>query len=113
MALRIAVGTLADVFVGAEGSEMIVQLPEWKNWRIEGCGNEWQVQNLVHGKDGDDWRATNYFPSLAYAVKHAYEKALRASKKRAATVDEMLAECNRVKDELAAAVEEAAKCEQR
>ena len=88
---------------------MIIQLPEWGNWRVEGCGHEWQIQSLIHNKDGDSWRPTNYFPSLAYAVSHAYEKALRASKKRAEAMDQVLAECNRVKEALVDAVEKALK----
>ena len=88
---------------------MIIQLPEWNDWRIEGSDNDWQIQTLVHRGRGDSWDATNYFPSLAYAISHAYEKALRASKKRAETMDQVLIECNRVKDGLVEAVEKALK----
>lgn len=87
---------------------MIVQLPEWKDWRIEGSGNDWQVQKLHKRKDGGQkWEGTNFFPSLHYAVAFAYEKALRKSPAKAETVEAMEAECRRVKDELVAAVREA------
>jgi len=87
---------------------MIVQLPEWKDWRIEGSSNDWQVQRLRKHKDGGQkWEGTNFFPSLHYAVAFAYEKALRKSPTKAETVDDMKAECKRVKDELLEAVEKA------
>lgn len=86
---------------------MVIQLPEWKNWRIEGNDRDWQVQRLIDGKNGEEWKNTNFFPSLHYAIAFAYEKALRKSPTKAETVDAMYAECRRVKDELVAAVREA------
>ena len=86
---------------------MVIQLPGWKNWRIEGNDRDWQVQRLIDGKNGEEWKGTNFFPSLHYAVAFAYEKALRKSPTKAETVEAMKAECRRVKDELVAAVREA------
>lgn len=80
---------------------MEIQLSEWKaGWRIVGSDNEWQVQKLETNKGEECWRATNHFPSLGYAMVFAYEKALRASKKKAETISEVLAECNRVRESL-------------
>jgi len=86
---------------------MIVQLPEWKNWRVVGTDREWEVQQKGSRNGEVEWRPTNYFPSLAYAMAFAYEKTLRASKKKAGTIEEALGECNRVKDAIIGAVNEA------
>ncbi len=88
---------------------MEVQLSEWKEgWRIVGSDNDWQVQKLEKKGGEDNWRATNHFPSLGYAMVFAYEKALRSSKKKAETISEVLAECNRVRDSLVEDVRKAA-----
>ena len=79
---------------------MIIQLPEWKNWRIEGAENDWRVKSLNKGKDGETWTPTNFFPSLDAALSFAYERTLRESKATAVEIREVLAECEKVKARL-------------
>ena len=87
---------------------MVIQLPEWTKLRIVGSESDWEVQRQYEkGKNVGEWHATNFFPSLEHAVGFAYEKSLRKSPTKAETVDEMKAECKRVKDELLEAVEKA------
>lgn len=88
---------------------MVIQLPEWDGWRIEGEGRDWQLQVYEPNgaKDGGPrWRATNYWPSLEHAIGHAYERTLRELPK---TVDirDVPAECERVKARLLKAVRKA------
>ena len=56
---------------------LIIQLPEWDNWRISGEDLAWEVQKVVHKKQGDVWEATNWFSSLDAALGYAYERTLR------------------------------------
>ena len=75
---------------------MVVQLPEWKRWRISGEGLAWEVQELHPRKDGDTWDATNYFPSLEGAIGYAYERTLRESAETAGGMDAMAEESIRI-----------------
>lgn len=86
---------------------MIIQLPEWKDWRIAGGNLDWQIQKVVHKKQGDVWEATNFYPSLEAAIGAAYERTLRESPKTAVDVREVAAECERVKARLIKAVRKA------
>lgn len=86
---------------------MIIQLPEWDGWRIEGETFEWQIQKASKRKRGEGWEATNYFPTLEAAIGHAYERTLRESPKTAVDIREVAAECERVKARLIKAVRKA------
>lgn len=86
---------------------MIIQLPEWKDWRISGEKLAWEVQKVVHKKDGDAWEATNYFSSLDAAMGYAYERTLRESPKSIAAIREVHIECEKVKSRLVDAVRKA------
>ena len=85
---------------------MVIQLQEWTNWRIAGNGRDWEVQRLIHNKktNADEWRGTNFFPRLDFAIAFAYERALRESDFNATNAYELVKECRRIKDELIAAV---------
>jgi len=87
----------------------VIQLPEWGGWRVAGSDTDWQVQTLKRRKDGDSWEGTNFFPSLEFAIAKAYERALRESGADIESGEQLVAECRRVKDELAKAVRRAAK----
>ena len=86
---------------------MIIEIPGCK-FRVKGSGIDWQVQYPVERKDGkgDGYSGKYFFPSLEYAIGKAYELALMDS---GAVVDmnDVPAECARVKDELIAAVKQA------
>ena len=57
---------------------MVIQLPEWTDWRISGEGIAWEVQRLIKkGKRAGEWEATNWFNSLDAAIGFAYERSLR------------------------------------
>lgn len=88
---------------------MVIQLPEWRSWRVSGSGREWEVQRLVLNKktNAGEWRATNFFPQLEFAIAFAYERALRESGVEALTAADAVGECRRVKDELLRAVKRA------
>lgn len=89
---------------------MIIQLPEWKDWRISGESLDWQIQELAKDKTkegGTRWKATNFFPTLEAAIGHAYERTLRESPKTAVDIREVAAECERVKARLIKAVRKA------
>lgn len=84
---------------------MVIQLPEWKSWRVAGSDTDWQVQVLRRrSTKADTWEGTNFFSTLAGALAFAYEKALRESPETARDVKSALAECRRVKDAIAKAV---------
>jgi len=83
---------------------MIIQLPEWDGWRIEGADLDWQIQKAVHRKSGDTWEGTNFYPSLEAAIGAVYERTLRESPKTAVDIREVLAECEKVKLQLVKAV---------
>lgn len=94
----------------AKSDYIVIQLPEWDGWRIAGSDNDWQMQVYEeHGnKDGSPrWRGTNFWPSIEFAVSYAYERTLRESGKHIKSMDGLLDECARVKDELIAAVRKA------
>ena len=86
---------------------MIIQLPEWKDWRISGERLDWQIQKVVHKKQGDVWEATNFFPTLEAAIGHAYERTLRESPKSIAMIREVHIECERTKSHMLKAVKKA------
>ena len=86
---------------------MIIQLPEWDGWRIEGADLDWQIQKRRKVKGEERWEGTNFYPSLEYAVGAAYERTLRESPKTAVDIREVAAECERVKVRLLKAVRKA------
>ena len=86
---------------------MIIQLPEWKDWRIAGGNLDWQIQKVVHKKQGDVWEATNFFPTLEAAIGYAYERTLRESPKSIAMIREVHIECERTKSHMLKAVKKA------
>lgn len=86
---------------------MIIKLPEWTDWRIEGSDLDWQIQKVVHRKKGDTWEGTNFFPSLDAALSFAYERTLRESKATAVEIREVLGECEKVKARLLRAAKKA------
>ena len=89
---------------------MVIQLPAWKNWRIEGSGLDWQMQERVKdtkAEGGMRWKGTNFWPSADFAVAAAYERTLKENNAEFGNMGEFIAECRRVKDELVAAVLEA------
>lgn len=89
---------------------MIIQLEEWKNWRISGESLDWQIQEYVKDAkepSGYRWKGTNFFPSLDAAMSHAYERTLRESKATAVEIREVLAECEKVKARLLKAAKKA------
>ncbi|HAM16033.1 MAG TPA: hypothetical protein DCP91_09300 [Eggerthellaceae bacterium] len=87
---------------------MIIQLPEWKTWRISGYGIDWQVQQQYQkGKQAGEWYGVKFFSSLQYAIGEAYERTLRESPAVADSSELLLAECERVKKALVAAVKKA------
>ena len=86
---------------------MIIQLPEWKDWRIAGSNLDWQIQKVVHKKQGDVWEATNFFPNLESAIGYAYERTLRESPKSIAMIREVHIECERTKSHMLKAVKKA------
>ena len=82
---------------------MIIEIPGC-DFRISGEKCDWQIQYEHERKNGPNtWEGKYFFPSLEFAIGKAYELALRGS---AAKVDISRAykECERVKDELIAAV---------
>lgn len=84
-----------------------IRLPEWENWRIAGEDKEFEVQRLVDGKNGPEWRATNYFSTIEGAIGYAYERTLRESPKSIAAIREVHIECEKVKSRLIKAVRKA------
>lgn len=86
---------------------MIIQLPEWDGWRIEGSDLDWQIQKRRKVKGEERWEGTNFYPALEHAVGAAYERTLRESPKTAVDVREVAAECERVKTRLIKAVRKA------
>ena len=89
---------------------MIIQLPEWKDWRISGEKLDWQIQELAKDKTkegGTRWKATNFFPTLEAAIGHAYERTLRESPKSIAMIREVHIECERTKSHMLKAVKKA------
>ena len=86
---------------------ILIQLHEWENWRIAGEDKELQIQRLVDGKNGAEWRSTNYFATLDGAVAFAYERTLRESPLVTDSLDDVLKECERVKKALLKAVKKA------
>lgn len=91
----------------AEKRYTVIQLPEWDGWRIAGNDREWQIQRRSEGRNGVEWRGTNYWPSIEYAVGFAYERTLRELGEEFESLDLFVAECRRVKDELVKAVRKA------
>ena len=90
---------------------MIIQLPEWDGWRISGESNAWEVQKVVHKKQGDVWEATNYFSTLDAVMGYAYERTLRECG-IGHVVDmtrEALIQCEKTKSALLKAVRKAVK----
>ncbi len=86
---------------------MIIQLPEWKDWRIAGGNLDWQIQKRRKVKDEERWDGTNFYSALEHAVGAAYERTLRESPKMAVDIREVAAECERVKTRLLKAVRKA------
>ena len=90
---------------------MVIQLPEWDGWRISGEKLAWEVQKVVHKKQGDAWEATNWFSSLDAALGYAYERTLRECG-IGHVVDmtrEALVACERTKSSLLKAVKAASR----
>ena len=90
---------------------LIIQLPEWDGWRISGESLAWEVQKVVHKKQGDVWEATNYFSTLDAAMGYAYERTLRECG-TGHVVDmtrEALVACERTKSSLLKAVKAASR----
>ena len=87
----------------------VIQLPEWKGWRIAGNDKEWQIQRLhsVNDDGVERWMPTNFYPALEHAVGYAYERTLRESPKKAVDIREVRDECERVKARLVKAVRKA------
>ena len=91
---------------------IVIQLPEWDGWRIAGSDNDWQMQVYKEngGKaNGPRWVGTNFWPSLDFAIGSAYERTLRECGKDFKSLEELVDECRRVKDELVKAVRKAVK----
>lgn len=80
---------------------MVIQLPEWNGWRIEGKEMDWQVRKLT---EKGEWRPTNFFPSLDAALSFAYERALRESEGDFSDLKDVAAECAKLKASLLKAV---------
>ena len=87
----------------------VIQLPEWKGWRIVGNDKEWQIQRLhsVSDEGVEKWTPTNFYQALEHAVGYAYERTLRESPKTSVDIREVAAECERVKVRLLKAVRKA------
>lgn len=85
----------------------VIQLPDWDGWRIAGDSGEWSIQRINHGKDGDTWSSTNYFPQLHHAVGFAYEKALRDEKVDMKSMAEFADFATNLKNSLVKAVKKA------
>ena len=84
---------------------MVIQLPEWDGWLIEGSGLDWQVRKRKKRKGGGyKWEATNFFPTLDSAVAFAYERTLKESGLVTDDLREAEKECRKVKDSLLKAV---------
>lgn len=87
---------------------MVIQLPEWRGWRISGESTAWEIQQQYEkGKSAGEWYATNWFGSLDAAIGHAYERTLRESPKGIAQIREVHIECEKVKSRLLKAVKKA------
>lgn len=88
---------------------MIIQLPEWDNWRISGEALSWEVQKVIHKKQGDVWEPTNFFSSLDAAIGYAYERTLRECGMGHAVemMREALVQCEKTKSSLLKAVRKA------
>lgn len=86
---------------------MIIQLPEWDGWRIEGTNLDWQIQQRTTNKGAEQWNATNYYSAIEYAIGYAYERTLRESGRKLTERNEWMDECERVKDALLKAVKKA------
>lgn len=87
---------------------MVIQLPEWDGWRIEGKDFSWEVQQQrKNGKQAGEWNATNYFPTLESAIGYAYERTLRESPKSIVAIREVHIECEKTKSRLLKAVKKA------
>jgi len=86
---------------------MIIEIPGYEDLRISGENLDWQVQSVLKGgKSAGEWRATNYFPSLEYAIAFVYEKSLRDMDKELGYA-EIPDACRKVKNELVKAVKKA------
>lgn len=89
---------------------MIIKLPEWDNWRIEGKNLDWQIQEYSNDKKaegGKRWRGVNFWPSVEYAIAHAYERTLKECGRDFTDLESFVNECKRVKRELIAEVKKA------
>ena len=84
----------------------VIQLPEWSDVRIAGSGNDWQIQTL---RPNGDWRGTNFYSQLQYAVGEMFERTMRDKDKNAKEPNEWFEDCKRVKDSLVRAVKKAVK----
>lgn len=91
----------------AKKDYITIQLPEWEGWRVAGSERDWQIQRLVDGNNGEQWRGTNFWPSAEYAIMAAYERTLRECGKEFASLKAFVDECRRVKAELVKAVRKA------
>lgn len=89
---------------------MIIQLPEWEDWRISGEKLAWEVQKVVHKKQGDVWETTNWFPSLDAALGYAYERSLREKNTRIELIREVHIACEKTKSGLLREAREALGC---
>lgn len=80
---------------------MIIQLPDWKGWRIEGGDLAWEVQQLREkGKTAGEWYTTNWFNSLDAALGYAYERSLREKDSRIEMIREVHIACEKTKSGL-------------
>ena len=82
---------------------MVITIPGCE-WRIQGSGTDWQIAypSEVNGKL--KWKPRYFYSALEWAVEKAYELMLRESPVEAKDMKAALAECRRVKTELANAV---------
>ena len=87
---------------------MVIQLEEWKGWRISGENTAWEIQQQSKkGKRAGEWYATNWFGTLDAAIGYAYERTLRESPKSIAMIREVHIECERTKSHMLKAIKKA------
>jgi hypothetical protein len=91
---------------------MVIQTEHMKEngWRLAGSDLDWQLQKIRKDKkspEGWKYEGFLFYATFESALKAAYEKTLRESKKEASSIKDVLEECRKVKGELIEAVKEA------
>ena len=79
---------------------MVIQLPEWGNWRIQGADDSWQIQQKLRNKRHEVWSSIRSYKSLDGALGYAYERTLKESASTATTAALIVSEFDRARERL-------------